>query len=143
MNCTKLNLQTVATTHPLHPEATPVKVLLSGPFSKVKITTLMQDEVFHQDLVRALLVFFRDHNPFYATFDLSDDTLNADPNLAAIPRVAVHPSTYRHEKAEASQASHGTTVGYAVHYKDFDAVYTKLMGQRSVQGEALASKPAP
>ena len=98
-----------------------VKALLSGPFSELKVTELMHDEIYHRDLVQALLVFFRDtHNPQYAEFDLSEQTLDSCPNLAAIPQLAVHPSTYKHDKTQQPQQSSSTVVGSAINCKDRD-----------------------
>ena len=99
----------------------------------------MHDEIYHRDLVRALLVFVRDtHNPQYAEFDLSERTLDSCPNLAAIPQLAVHPSTYKHDKTQQPQQSSSTVVGSAINCKDRDGNVAPPLATIRVRAETKA-----
>ena len=105
---------------PLHPNDVPVKVLLSGPFSPAQMKNASENEIFHRELVRSLLQFFRDNNIKYGGFDLDDATLDASPNLQAIPAIGVHPAHFKHERSTGPLPQKPTTVGFAINLKDKD-----------------------
>ena len=117
---TKQNVSTVAATLPIHPDALPIKVLLAGPFSQAQLKNTMADEEFHQPIVRGLLEFFREQNIKYQHFDLRDETLDANQNLAAIPGKAVHPANFKHERPSGPLPEQLTTAGPAIHIKNKD-----------------------
>jgi hypothetical protein len=69
----------------------PIRVLLSGAYTRQQRLEFLKDEVLHRDLVRNLLVFCRDRNVVYTSFrsSLSDEKLDASPQLADYPVCAV------------------------------------------------------
>jgi hypothetical protein len=86
-HCTaaRVDLKTVMRSLPLHPDDVPIRVYFANPYSKAERIRSTKEEVLSKAQVRQICVWLRTHNILYHHFDLSDETLNDNSNLNAMP----------------------------------------------------------
>ena len=81
---------------PLHPSDIPIRCLFTGAYTRTEKLRCLRDETLSRENVLAICRWLREHNSLYSQFDLSEENLMANPNIASIPNSGVPPEFVDH-----------------------------------------------